>query len=74
MSLNLEPLLTETQAAALLGRSPRTLQFHRRAGVGAPYVKLSPTADAASGAIRYRRAGVEAYRRDSEARRRGAQT
>lgn len=45
---SVDPLLTETQAAAILRVSPRTLQGWRHRGEGPPYAKLGA-------AVRYRR-------------------
>jgi predicted DNA-binding transcriptional regulator AlpA len=52
---DIDPLLTETQAAAIAGYAPRTMQFIRQNGNGPAFVKLSVRA------IRYRRKDLLAW-------------
>lgn len=52
---NLDPMLTETQAAAYLGYQPRTLAAWRYKGGGPVFVCVSRTS------IRYRRSDLEAW-------------
>lgn len=49
------PLLTEREAATLLGFKPAALQAWRLRGDGPPYVKISARA------VRYRREDLEAF-------------
>ena len=48
-------LVTENEAAKVLGFSPRTLQSWRVSGDGPPFVRVSPRA------IRYRLSDLEAW-------------
>jgi len=49
------PLLTPSEAAALLKLSPKTLERYRRTGDGPPFVTVGPRL------IRYRRADLQAH-------------
>lgn len=51
-------LLTEAQAAKLIGLSPRFLQARRYTGDGPPYVRIS------SRCVRYRREDLAAWAKD----------
>jgi hypothetical protein len=51
----LTPLLTEKQAATLLGFKPSALQAWRLRGDGPPFVKISARA------VRYRRRDLETF-------------
>jgi excisionase family DNA binding protein len=53
----LESLLTETQAAPVIGVSPRTLQAWRVRGGGPPFVKAGRN-------VRYRPADLQAWMTD----------
>ncbi len=48
-------LLTETEAARLLGFAPRTLQGWRSRGGAVPFVRIS------KGCVRYRRSDIDAW-------------
>lgn len=49
------PLLTSSEAAALLQLSPKTLERYRRTGDGPPFVTVGPRL------IRYRRVDLQAH-------------
>ncbi len=57
-SNNSHPLLTETEAAALLGLKVATLRRWRWAGKGPRFLKIG-------GAVRYDPADLEAFMRDA---------
>lgn len=54
-SSTLEPLLTTSEAAAILALSPRTLESYRRKGGGPTFIALSRNV------VRYRRTDLEAW-------------
>jgi hypothetical protein len=57
-----DELLNTYQTAMLLGVSRGVLERMRRTGTGPPWIKVVGKVGRPSGAIRYRRGDVEAYR------------
>ena len=59
--MDLEPLLTEKQAAKLLGVSPSWLQKRRSYGYGPPFIRLGGR----RGAIRYQKTDLDRFIADN---------